>query len=61
MHRSTSRILSISDRAASRIVREQKRIPLGCMEALISLISHDSESARVGLNRVVLREVIQRG
>lgn len=54
MHRSTSRILSISDRAASRIVREQKRIPLGCMEALISLISHDSESARNGLNRVVL-------
>tara|TARA_B100000927_G_scaffold76534_1_gene61001 strand:+ start:23 stop:1288 length:1266 start_codon:yes stop_codon:yes gene_type:complete len=54
MHRSTSRMLSISDRAASRIIREQKRIPSGCMEALINLISHDLESAENGLNRVVL-------
>ena len=54
MHRSTSRMLSISDRAASRIIREQKRIPSGCMEALINLISHDLESAANGLNRVVL-------
>lgn len=54
IHRSTSRMLSISDRAASRIIREQKRIPSGCMEALINLISHDLESAGNGLNRVVL-------
>lgn len=52
-HESVSRMLSISNRAADRLIQERKKASIECMSALVQLIPHDIDSASHGINRVV--------
>ena len=52
-HESVSSMLSISNRAADRLIQERKKASIECMSALVQLIPHDIDSASHGINRVV--------